>query len=298
MVRGDHKSLFVRHAIGPFAGMWTLPFVGVADDETAEDAVERLLREFLYVEPGPYEFLDTVYLTANTGERFIANAFTCIDWQGEAKFPATLFDDALWAASSDMGGLDLMPELREWLATVFQGEASEPGLATYETASILEHLSDARGELLAAFEAIPAHLRSEPLDEVGWSPLDVLAHAIDVEAYYRNEVRRCLEEAGRSWRQFNSDQWKDLHAQRPKEAEVVLRERMEAVRTETRTWVQYQPSEILNAYANHPERGVVQIGERLEKIADHDREHASQLRVMAQAAALQSAADDYEEDQS
>jgi len=296
MVRADHKSLFVRHAVGPFTGMWTLPFVGVADDETAEDALERLLREFLYVEPGPYEFLDTVYLNASTGERFIANAFTCVDWEGEAKFPGALFDDALWAASSDMGGLDLMPELRDWLATVFQGEASEPGLITYESTEVLADLSDARGELLASFDAIPAHIRSEPLDEAGWSPLDVLAHAVDVEVYYRNEVRRCLEEPGRSWRMFNSDQWKDLHAHRPNEDEGALRERMEAVRAETRTWVQYQPPETLNAYANHPERGVVQVGERLAKLANHDREHATQLRMMSQAAALQSAAEDYPTD--
>ena len=68
MVRDDAKSLFVRHAAGPFAGLWTLPFVGVADVETAEDALERLLREYLNVQPGPYEFLDTVYLTAVDGE--------------------------------------------------------------------------------------------------------------------------------------------------------------------------------------------------------------------------------------
>ena len=296
MVRDDHKSLFVRHAAGPFAGMWTLPFVGVADEETAEDAIERLLREYLNVEPGPYEFLDTVYLTASTDERFIANAFTCIDWQGDAMFPASLFDDALWAAPADMNGLDLMPELRDWLATVFQGEPSEPALAAYEGEDILAQLSDARGDFLAAFDAIPAHLRAEPLDEAGWSPLDVLAHAVDVEAYYRNEVRRCVEEPGRTWRQFNDDEWKDIHALRPREDESGIRDRMDAVRTETRTWIQYQPPETLNAYANHPERGVVQIGDRLVKMADHDREHAGQLRMMAQAAALRSAADDYQTD--
>jgi len=298
MVRADNKSLFVRHAAGPFGGMWTLPFVGVADVETAEDALERMLRDFLNVQPGPYEFLDTVYLTASTGERFIANAFTCIDWLGDVQFPASLFDDALWAAPADMSGLDLMPELREWLTTVFQGEDSEPALAAYTTEDILKQIADARGEFLAAYDAIPRHLRAEPLDEAGWSPLTVLAHVADVEAYYRNESRRCVEEPGRTWRMFNDDQWKDTHALRPAEDETALRERLEAVRAETTTWVQYQPPETLNVYANHPERGVVQIGDRLVKIANHYREHASQVRTMSQAAAMRSAAEEHEEDQS
>ena len=296
MVRDDSKSLFVRHAAGPFAGLWTLPFIGVADVETAEDALERLLREYLTVQPGPYEFLDTVYLTANTGERFIANAFTCVDWQGDAKFPASLFDDALWAAPADMNGLDLMPELRDWLLQVFSGQDSEPALADYTSEELLAQIADARGEFLAAFDAIPRHLRSEPLNEEGWTPNDVLAHAVDVEAYYRNESRRCIEEPGRTWRLFNDDEWKDIHSLRPIEDEVVLRERMEAVRAETRTWLQYLPPDALNAYANHPERGVIQIGDRLATIASHDREHATQLREMAQAAALRSATEDYEEE--
>lgn len=296
MVRGDSKSLFVRHAAGPFAGTWTLPFAGVADVETAEDALERLLRDYLHVQPGPYEFLDTIYLTASTGERFIANAFTCIDWQGDVQFPAALFDDALWAAPADMAGMSLLPELREWLDSIFQGDASEPALAAYTGEDIVAQLTDARGELIAAFDAIPRRLREEPLTEEGWSALDVLAHAIDVEAYYRNEARRCIEEPGRSWRMFNDDEWKDVHALRQRDDEATLRERMEAARAETRSWVQYLPPDHLNAYANHPERGVVQIGDRLAKIASHDREHASQLREMAQAAALQSAAEEHEED--
>lgn len=303
MVRDDQKTLFVRHAAGPFAGLWSLPFIGVADEETAEDALERLLREYLHVQPGPYEFLDTVYLTAATGERFIANAFTCVGWYDDPRFPAQLFQDALWAAPSDLAGLDLLPELQEWLDTIFQGHTSEPALAEYGSDDILGLLSDARGDLLAAFDSVPPHLRAEPLDDGGWCPLDVLAHAVDVEAYYRSEVQRCVEQPGRMWRPFNDQQWETVRSLRPSEAEDVLRERMEAVRDQTRTWVKYQPPEVLNAYANHPERGVVQIGDRLVKIANHDREHAEQLRMMAQAAAMQAGAehlrdrDETEEDQ-
>jgi ADP-ribose pyrophosphatase YjhB (NUDIX family) len=300
MVRDDRKALFVRHAGGPFGGRWSLPLIGVAGDETAEDAIERLMRTLLHVEPGPFEFLDTVYLAAAGDERFIANGFTCIDWQGEPRFPAAIFDDALWALPSEAGDLDLLPEMRDWIAGLFGGDTATPEAATYDAETLLGMLAEARGELLAAFDAISHALRGVPLDEGGWNALDVLAHAIDVEAYYHAELVRCLDEPGRAWRQFNERQWNDTYRLRAAEDETILRERMDAVRSATRAWLTYQPPESLGVYVNHPERGVVQSGDRVAKIALHDRVHADQLRDMAQAAALQAAVDraDEEEDQS
>ncbi len=295
MVRADRKVLFVRHARGPFAGRWSLPLRGVADVETAEEAIERLLGDLLHVKPGPYEFLDTLYVTGAGGERFIGNAFTCIDWEGDPRFPAEVFDDALWAPPSDAASLDLLPEMRDWLIEAFGASEGAPQAVEFDPATLLATLADARGEFLAALDAIPAGQRDVALDEAGWSALDVLAHAGDVEAYYRSEVVRCQEAPGRTWRMFNSDQWFDSHRLRPREDEPALRARLEAVRAETRTWLTYQPPENLVAYFNHPERGVVQAGNRIEKIAAHDREHAGQLRRMAQAAALQAAADDLTE---
>lgn len=292
MLREDRKALFVRHARGPFGGRWSLPLVGVADAETAEDAIERLMSEMLHVQPGPYEFLDTLYLTGAGGERFIANGFTCIDWEGTPRFPAEVFDDAIWAPPSEAAGLELLPEMRDWLNTTFPADGGTPEVAVYDSEALLATLADARGEFLAAFDAIPVAQRAAALDEGGWSALDVLAHTADVEAYYRSEVVRCLDEPGRLWRQFNDDEWYDIHRLRPAEDEAALRARLEAVRADTRTWLTYQPPEGLAAYFNHPERGVVVAGERIEKIASHDRQHAVQLRQMAQAAALQAAADD------
>lgn len=300
MVREDRKALFVRHASGPFAGRWSLPLIGVAGDETAEDAIERLMRSLLHVEPGPYEFVDTVYLAGAGDERFIANGFTCIDWAGEPRFPAALFDDALWALPSEAGGLELLPEMREWIDGLFGGDTAKPEAATYDAETLVGMLVDARGDLLAAFDSIPQALRGTTLDEGGWTAIDVLAHAIDVEAYYRSELVRCLDEPGRVWRLFNERQWNDTYRLRPAEDETVLRGRMDAVRSDTRAWLTYQPPESLGVYVNHPERGVVQTGDRVAKIALHDREHAEQLRKMAHAAALQTAMDraDEEEDQS
>ena len=296
MVRSDGKTLLVRHAAGPFAGRWSAPFIGVGDVETAEDALERLLRDFLHVDPGPYEFLDTIYLTGDNGERFIANSFTCVNWLGDPRFPGQIFSDALWVAAADVNGLEMLPEMREWLAGVLVDDDSVPAPVSHTADAVLAELASARGTFLAAYDALPHGLRAEALDEGGWCALDALAHAIDVEAYYRSEVRRCLEEPGRVWRPFNDKQWEDVRRLRPSEEEAVLRERMDAVRAETRSWITYQPPGVLDAYLDHPSRGVVQVGEQLLAIARHDRSHAGQLDGMAAAARLRAAAENADPD--
>ena len=116
LVRGDGQMLLTHHALGPFAGRWSMPLVGVAAHETAEDALARLLREMLGVEPGPFEFLDTIYLEGDEGERFVLNAFTCVGWQGEPALRGGLYDRAVWAPPLEADALDLLPEVRAWIA--------------------------------------------------------------------------------------------------------------------------------------------------------------------------------------
>ena len=49
MVRQDGLVLLVQHPVAsPFAGKWSMPLTGVPDHETAEDALERMLREALH----------------------------------------------------------------------------------------------------------------------------------------------------------------------------------------------------------------------------------------------------------
>ncbi|MQC47477.1 MAG: hypothetical protein DWG77_00130 [Chloroflexi bacterium] len=288
MARSDQKALFVRHAAGPFASRWSLPFIGVADAETAEDALGRLLRDYLYVTPGAFEFLDTIPITGSNGERFIANGFTCTRWQGDPKFPAKLYEDAIWAAPSQATALDLLPELREWLEGTFSAGSTRPRTLRYAAGALEQQLADARGDLLAEFDAVPAGTRSELCDAEGWSPLTILQHVAEVEAYYRNEVARCLARPGRLWRPFNDDVWKDVHALRPAEDEAALRDRLDVVRADTHGWLAVTSEESLNGYLDHPERGVVLAGERIAKIADHYRAHARQLREIGAAPAMQS----------
>lgn len=286
MVREDGLVLLVQHlAASPFAGKWSMPLTGVPDHETAEDALERMLRDALHVEPGAYDFLDTIYASAITdGERFIVNAFTCIGWTGEPRFGAEAYADAVWVSPGAPGALDLLTEVREWLKTAFEEETGAIVPREYDRDTLGADLASARADLIAAFDAVPPHQRGLA-DASGWSPLDVFAHVADVEAYCRNEVRRCVSGAGQKWRPFNEAQWEDTFRLRPAEDERALRGRLAAVSGETRAYLGSATPELLAVYIDHPERGVVQVGDRFEKIAGHYRNHVSQIRGMAQALA-------------
>ena len=286
MVRDDGLVLLVQHPpASPFAGKWSMPLTGVPDHETAEGALERMLRDTLHVEPGSYDFLDTIYVNAlSGGERFIVNAFTCIDWTGEPRFDAEAYADAAWASPGAPGALDLLTEVRDWLKTAFEEETGAIVPREYDRDTLLADLASARGDFIAAFDAVPPHLRTHA-DASGWSPLDVMAHASDVEAYYRNEVRRCVEGLGQRWRLFNEAQWEDAFRLRPAEDERTLRDRLARMSGETRASIAGASPQWLATYIDHPERGVVQVGDRIEKIAGHYHTHADQIRQMAQAAA-------------
>lgn len=291
LVREDGKVLMVRHPSGPFAGKWSMPLIGVHEMETAEAALERMLRDMLHVQPGPYEFLDTLYLGGSGGERFIGNVFTCVDWAGDPRFAREVFDDAIWLLPSEPGGLELLPEVREFLRTSFEAETGVIAAVEYDPTSLAQELTDAREGLFAAYDAIPSDLRVEVLEEDGWSPLDALAHAVDAEAYYIAELRRCLDEPGRVWVPFNGGQWGDMHRLYPEQGEADVLLRMEQVRRETLLWLKWQGPDTLRAYVSHPERGVTQVGGRVAKVAAHDREHTEQLRRMWQTATIRAALD-------
>jgi ADP-ribose pyrophosphatase YjhB (NUDIX family) len=280
MRRDDGRVLLLQHLEdGPFAGRWSLPIAGVGDDETAEDALGRVLREHVHVQPGPFDFEDTLYVTGDGGSRFIVNAFLCHGWQGEPRFNANHYADAVWAhPATPSVASDLLPEVGEWLASAL-GESEQ--LQTVD--ALGERLNETRGALLAAFESVPEVARATALVD-GWSALDVLAHAADVETYYREETDRLLRVPGHTWRGFNDAQWYDVYRTRPVEALVTVRQRLEAARERTRFWLASLQDEQLEQYGNHHERGAVRISDRVEKIARHEHEHAEQLQAMSDAA--------------
>ncbi|PKB56487.1 MAG: hypothetical protein BZY69_01510 [SAR202 cluster bacterium Casp-Chloro-G1] len=280
MRRDDGRVLLLRHLdAGPFAGRWSLPITGVADDETAEEALGRVLREHVHVEPGPFDFEDTLYVSGEGGSRFIVNAFLCRAWRGEPRFNAKHYADAVWAhPATPSVGSELLPEVAAWLARTL-GAAEHPQTAN----AIGTLLNETRGALLAAFESVPEAAREEQLTD-GWSPLDILAHIADVETYYLAETDRLLRIAGHTWRGFNDAQWHDLYRARPVDDLETVRQRLDAARERTRFWLASLEDDQLTQYGNHHERGAVRIGDRIAKISRHEHEHTEQLLAMSDTA--------------
>ena len=277
MVRDDGHLLLVQHPQShpDFGGLWSLPLEPLPDDEVAEEVLAKLLSERFHVQPGAIEFADTLYLNGAGGGRYIVNIFACHDWQGDPKFAGTDYADAGWIAPGGQGALALIPELKVWL-----GEAFEGGAPPADGATLIGALTEARAELLSAYDATPQAERTQPADGE-WTPLDVIAHVAAVETYYAAESQRLLEVPGHTWAPFNERQWEDEHRTRPSQPETMVRARLDAVRGRTLSWAGTLDGAQLEAFGNHAERGVVTVGERISKIAAHDREHAAQLRTMS-----------------
>lgn len=278
LVRADGQMLLAKHAAGPFAGRWSMPLVGVAPSETAEEALGRMLRDVLHVQPGPVEFLDTIAAEGSDGSHFVLNAFTCIDWQGEpalGRAPGP-YAEAVWARPVEVGVLDLVPEVRDWIAAS-AAATGRPATRTFGATGIGRALSDARGDLIAAYDAIPVAARREHFD--GVIALDLLAQAADEEVYALNETRRCLDVPGRIWRPFNEAQWGDLVAPRADDSEGAVRARLQAARGATHAWLTATNADALGAWVNHETRGLVQAGACIEAIGERDREAAARLRA-------------------
>lgn len=280
LLREDGKLLLVRHRsndaqLAGFAARWSLPMQAVAEDETAEHALQRVLRERLHVEPGALEFAETISGAGRDSVPYVANVFRCTDWRGEPRFGGTHYDDAAWVRPADAGRqLDLAPELQRWLRSAFDDAppAAEP-------AALSSALEKARDALLAAFEAIPAGTREQQLAG-GLSPLDVLALAAGAEAYQVAETRRLLETPGHNWREFNEAQWEADHRSRPPQSEAGALARLDGVRGETLRWLETLSAEQIAAYGNHPQRGAVTVTDCIEGIARQDRGCAARLRTM------------------
>ncbi len=281
LVREDGQLLLVRHRADDveFGGRWSLPMQRVPDEEVAEETLLYVLRERLHVQPGPFEFAETIYLSGTAGSRYVVNVFTCVDWGGEPRYSEQHYDDAAWVQPTGHPALALLPGVSAWLRDAFGGAAS----ALTEAGALASSLEEARQELLEAYESIATDPREQPQHD-GWSPLDVLSHVASVETYYAAEARRLLETPGHSWRGFNPAQWEDDHRSRPPETEAGARSRLDTARRHTLEWLGPLSEEQLALYGNHPERGAVTIGDRVDKIGRHDREHVEQLRELAKDA--------------
>jgi len=112
----------------PFAGRWLLPGTVVADDESAEEALERHLFRELSVEARGPEFVDTLYLEdVTTGRRLVGNVFRVARYEGEPRLRvAGDYDDARWLKADELHAVQVPVTLREWLLGGARPEAPEP----------------------------------------------------------------------------------------------------------------------------------------------------------------------------
>lgn len=280
MCRNDGRVLLLQHLEdgGPFAGRWSLPMVSVDDHETSEEALVRVLREHVYVEPGSFDFEDTLYVAVDGGMRFVVNAFICSGWGGEPRFSAKHYADAVWVTPGNPSvAKGLLPGFQDWLLRTLGDSPYR-----YTVDELCDQLDETRGALLAAFESIPNQARSESVND-DFSALDVLAHVADVEAYCLAETDRLLRIPGHTWRDFNNAQWLDLYRLQNQTDEFpTLRKRLDAGRDRTRSWLIGLDDGQLVQYGNHTEQGAVRIGDRIEGIALHEHGHTSYLLSLAE----------------
>lgn len=280
LCRDDGRVLLLQYLDdgSPFAGRWSLPMMSVNGNETSEEALVRLLREHVYVDPGAFDFEETIYVESDSGMRFVVNAFICTSWHGKPRFSSSYYADAVWAHPANPSiTTGLLPEFRDWLARSLGGS-----LYRYTVDDLCEHLDETRGALLAAFESIPDQARGENRGDK-LSAVDVLAHVADVEAYCLAEIDRLLRIPGHTWRDFNNAQWFDLYRlQDYSEGFPALRKRLDACRDRTRSWLTSLEDAQLVQYGNHAERGAVRIGDRIESIAQHESGHTGYLLALAE----------------
>lgn len=271
--REDDFVLLVRPAAGLAAGVWSLPMAQVAEYATAEATAAQVLRDGLRMEPGRMQFAETLTLEQG-GFEVVVNVFDAIGWSGEPRFAGRDYLDAAWVDPAALDDVDAVPEVAAWLS----GE-EPPAPDDVQPEKLAAMLVEARTELFAAYEAIPAGDRERDLD-AGWAPVDVLAHLASAEAYYSDEAARLLGSPLHAWRPFNSEQWEAdrRYRARPMDAEVVAR--LNHVQADTLKAVATLVPAQLASYGSRLAGGSIRVGEAIARIADHDREHIEQLTKM------------------
>ncbi len=271
--RPDEAVLLVRPAAGPDVGWWSLPMAQMAADATAEATASRVVRDGLRMDPGWFQFADTLTLVRGDFE-IVINVFDAVGWSGEPKYASDDFQDAAWVNPAALGDVDIVDEVGAWL----RGEDA-PVPDDILPDRLAAALVDARGDLLRAYLAIPPRDRERPLDR-DWAPVDVLDHLASAEAYYLAEARRLSRPDAHHWRRFNADQWDAdrRHRARPMDSEAVAR--LHQVQTDTLKTVAGMVEAELAHYGSRGQGGVIRVGEAITAIADHDREHTAQLDKM------------------
>jgi len=281
LVREDQKILLVKHERGPFAGEWTMPLILVPDSLTAEESLEVLLTDSLSITPGPYEFYDTIYVTGHESERVVVNIFTCIDWVGEPRVVSDVYVDAGWSSP------DVIPEdiilnksIEKWLVEAGVNGTDQKARSLSKE-DICVQLIEARGNLLAAFDRVPAKHRLDSPDLDQMSALEILALAAEFEDYLVFTTKQITTNDNFRWEPFNVQQWcrsRDLLIDtESRDTESSVRELMSSVAISTDSWIKMQDEQALLSWGNDASNLPISVFDQLMKVIRNYEGRLAQL---------------------
>jgi len=144
---------------------------------------------------------------------------------------------------------------------------------------LVDDLRAACAELLAACRDAPDDaLRRRPSNGE-WAAIEVLAHLPDVDRYYLSEARAIRDEPGHTFVYFDDEAWIRDNADAIARDPHAVRLAMAFAHEEVERWAGALTPEELDRAGGHPRRGSITVRETLERIANHDRNHAGQVRA-------------------
>lgn len=277
--RQDGKVLLLQHKnLIPFPKKWSFPVAVVSESETAEDAIERVLRDHVHIRSSDITFVDTIYVTGSDSTNFVLNIFFCENWEGEPQYDPQNYDDAIWYTPGNFDDrYQIVSEINTWMSSSLLSEEYSK-VESHTKESLKKLLIDSRNQLLKTFQSFSAESKYKKLSS-GLSPIDILIHISDLEAYYISEIDRIITIPGHSWQPFNTDQWIITYRTGESFDSTMTHDRLRGTREKTMEWLDSLVQSQLDQYGNHTERGIVVVGEQIASIAQHDLFHTSQLEI-------------------
>jgi uncharacterized damage-inducible protein DinB len=143
---------------------------------------------------------------------------------------------------------------------------------------LVDDLRNARSDLLAECDgASDAELRQRPSDGE-WALIELLAHIPDVDRYYLSEARAIRDEPGHMFVYFDEEAWARENADAIRREARAVRFAMAWAHKEVVRWAESLTPDELDRAGGHPRTGSITVRQMLERIANHDRNHAEQVR--------------------
>ena len=277
--RQDGKVLLLKHKnLFPFPKKWSFPVTIVSESETAEDAIERVLRDHVHIRAPDITFVDTIYVTGFDDTNFVLNIFFCEHWDGEPQYDPQNYDDAIWYTPGNSDDrYQVISEINTWMASSLPSEEYSK-VDSHTLESLKKLLIDSRNQLLKNFQSFSDELKYVQLSN-GLSPIDTFIHVSDLEIYYVSEIDRIITIPGHSWQNFNGDQWLITYRTGGSFNSTMAHNRLRIAREKTMKWLGNLSQSQLDQYGNHAERGIVVVGEQIAAISQHDLFHANQLEI-------------------